>query len=178
VTSQFQYRTEQKLRYAEVHLEELSTYPNASSNDEWENAHQESSFFHLAGAVEVLLYEINDEYSLGLGLTKVTWKTVSARLIRSKQSSPAFDHLTHLRNDTASWLALLFEWRNHGAHRQRIGKIVNLSTTRRVDNQFKDPRSGQPPNVYPGLGCLDVLKHLVKDVRDLINYCRRLDPKL
>jgi Family of unknown function (DUF6586) len=178
VPSQFQYRTDQKLRYAGVHLEELSTYPHATSNDEWENAHQESSFFHLAGAVEALLHEINNGYSLGVGLTKVTWKTVADRLSQSNQSSPAFDHLTQLRNDATSWLALLFEWRNHGTHRQRVGKIVNLSTSTRVDNQFKDPRSGQPPNVYPELGCLDVLKHLANDVRSLIDYCRRLDPRL
>ena len=176
--SQFQYRTEQKLRYAGVHLEELRTYPNAASNDEWENAHQESSFFHLAGAVEGLLHEINDGYSLGLDLTRVNWKTIPKKLIQSNQSSPAFDHLKQLRNDKSSWLALLFEWRNHGAHRQRIGKIVNLSTSRSVNNQFKDPRSGQTPNVYIGLVCLDTLEHLFKDVRNLIDCCRRQDSKL
>ena len=178
MTSQFHHRTEQKIRYAQIHLEELSTYPNATSNDEWENAHQESCFFHLAGAVEALLHEINDGYSLGLGLTKVTWKTVSDKLRQSNQSSPALDHLTQLRKDPTSWLALLFEWRNHGAHRLRIGKVVSLSTSRLIDNQFKDPRSGKPADVYSGLGCLDVLKHLVKDVRDLIDYSRELDPRL
>jgi hypothetical protein len=178
VTSQFQSRTNQKLRYAEIHLEELSTYLHATSNDEWENAHQESSFFHLAGAVEALLHEINAGYSLGLSLKQVTWKSVADQLRQSNQSSPAFDHLTKLRDDPASWLALLFEWRNHGTHRQRIGKMVNLSTARRVDNQFKHPRSGQPPDGYLGLGCLDVLQHLANDVRNLIDYCRRQDPKL
>jgi hypothetical protein len=176
--SHLQHRTEQKLRYAEIHLEELSAYPNATSNDEWENAHQESSFFHLAGAVEMLLHEINDRYSLGLAPTKITWNTIADQLRQSNQSSLAFEHLAQLRSDTTSWLALLFEWRNHGAHRRRIGKIVNLSTSRRVDNQFKDPRSGQPPNMYPGMGCLDILKALSSDVRLLINHCRRLDSRL
>lgn len=178
MTSQLQHRTEQKLRYAEIHLEELSTYPNVTSNDEWENAHQESSFFHLAGAIEALLHEINDGYSLGLALSEVTWKKIAAQLRQSNQSSPAFEHLMQLRSDTTSWLALLFEWRNHGAHRRRIGKIVNLSTSRRVNNQFKDPRSGQPPNMYPRMGCLDILKALSSDVRLLIDHCRGLDSRL
>ena len=178
MTSQSQLRTEEKLGYASTHLEELSTYPNTTSNDEWENAHQESCFFHLAGAVEGLLHEINDGYSLGLGLTHVTWRRVADQLTQSNQSSQAFDHLTQLKHDTTSWLSLLFEWRNHGAHRQRIGKMVHLSTSRRVDNEFTDPRSGQPQGVYQGLGCLDVLKQLANDVRGLIDYCRQLDPRL
>ena len=122
--SQSQHRTEEKLRYAKVHLVELSTYPNATSNDEWENAHQESCFFHLAGSVEALLHEVNDEYSLGLSLTQVTWTTVQDKLRKSNHSSPAFDYLMQLRHDATSWVALLFEWRNHGAHRRRIGKMV------------------------------------------------------
>jgi uncharacterized protein DUF6586 len=178
MTSQFQDRTEQKLQYAKIHVEELSTYPNATSNDEWGNAHQESCFYHLAGAIDALLHEINDGYSLGLALTEVKWRKIAERLKQFNQSSPAFDHLKQLRDNKASWLAWLFKWRNYGTHRQRIGKMVNLSTSGTVDNEFKDPESGQPPNVYPGLGCLDVLQHLANDVRNLIDYCRGLDPRL
>ena len=171
-------RPEEKLRYAEVHIEELRTYPRATSNDEWENAHQESSFVHLVGAVDALLHEINDGYALGIDLSKVTWRTVEIALRRANQASPAFDHLRQLKKDGSSWLSLLFEWRNHGTHRRRIGKGVNLSTSRRVDNEFADPRTGQRQNVYPGLGCLDVLGRLVHDVKGLIDHCRRLDPQL
>ena len=178
MTSRSRYRTEEKLRYAEIHIDELSAYHHATSNDEWENAHQESCFAHLAGAVEAVLHEINDEYALNLALAKVTWKTVAEALKRSNQTSPAFDHLSQLRKDGSSWLALLFEWRNHGTHRQRIGKGVNLSTRRIVDNEFADPRTGQRQTVYPGLGCLDVLRRLDQDARRLIDDCRRLDPRL
>ncbi|OHB65311.1 MAG: hypothetical protein A2Y76_03520 [Planctomycetes bacterium RBG_13_60_9] len=178
MASQSRHRTEQKLRYATVHLDELDKYPNATSNDEWENAHQESCFFHLAGAVEGLLHEINDGYSLGLNLTDVTWTKIDRGLKQSNQSSPAFDHLTQLKDDPMSWLALLFEWRNHGTHRARVAKMINVSTRNRVDNQFKDPRSGQPSNIYPGLGCLDILRRFLADVRTLIDDCRKKDTRL
>lgn len=178
MTSQSKSRTDQKLRYAVIHLEELKCYPNATSNDEWENAHQESCFFHLVGSIEAILHEINDGYSLGLSLHKVTWCRVCEKLNKTGQSSPAFNHLDYLKNKKTSWLALLFEWRNHGTHRRRISKVVNLSAVRTVDNEFHDPRSGKVQNVYPGCGCLNVMEQLVSDVGKLIEHCRRLDPKL
>lgn len=171
-------RTEQKLRYAKIHLAELANYRNATSNDNWENAHQESCFYHLAGAVDALLHEINDGYTLELGLEEVRWKSVDQKLVESNQSSPAFAHIKKLRDDSGGWLDLLFEWRNHGAHRRRVSKVVYGSTVRRVDNEFKDPRSGEVPILFRGQGCLEVLHCLATQVRGLIDDCRSIDPKL
>lgn len=171
-------RTEQKLRYAEIHLAELANYRNATSNDDWENAHQESCFYHLAGAVDALLQEINDGYTLGLELKAVTWKSVNQRLVESNQPSAAFAHIKKLREDFGGWLDLLFEWRNHGAHRRRVSKVVYASTVRKVDNEFKDPRSGEVPILFRGQGCLEVLRCLATQVKGLIDDCRSIDRKL
>jgi hypothetical protein len=175
---QYRERTDHKLAYARIHAEELKTYPNATSNDEWENAHQESFFYHLAGSVEALLHEINEAYALGLALDKVSFERVSTELLRSGQSSPAFDGLESLREDKSSWLSLLFEWRHHGTHRAHVGKVVNFSTHRRVDNEFKDPRSGLPQNVYAGMSCLDIIDRMLSNVAVLLRKCRTEDPKL
>lgn len=87
MTSSAKNRTEKKLRYAEIHLTELKNYPNATSNDDWENAHYESCFFHLAGAVEAVLHEIKEGYSLNLKLQKVHWDAVEKQLQNSGTSS-------------------------------------------------------------------------------------------
>lgn len=176
--NQYRERTNQKLGYAKIHLEEIKNYSNSTSNDEWENAHQESFFYQLTGAVESILHEINYGYSLGLALHQVTWKTVKDNLTNSTQTSSGFDLITNLRNDSSSWLSQLFVWRNYGTHRGRVGKIVYASTWQKVDNEFKDPRTNKNQTVYPGKGCLDVLECLKNDVEDLINNCRKIDTKL
>jgi len=176
--TQFQDRTNQKLDYAKIHLEELENYSNSMSNDVWENAHQESCFYHLTSSVESILHEINDGYSLGLDLQQVTWGNVKKRINSSNQSSPALDKLLLLKNDSQSWLSQLIEWRNHGTHRKRVGKMIQASTWQKLDNEFKDPRTDKIQNIYPNKGCLDVLRLLTNDVENLIFYCRNIDSKL
>ena len=109
---------------------------------------------------------------------QVEASAVESALRESGQSSPAFDRWNALRTDSSNWVSLLFEWRNHGAHRQRVPKFVNVSTVRRVDHEFKIPLSGDEQTVYPGLGCQAILERLASDVQELISECRRLDPKL
>lgn len=171
-------RTTRKLHFATIHISELRNYIHATSNDDWENAHQESSFYHLAGAVEAILHEINDAYMLGLSLDQVKWEKVAKALSRGHKTSPAFTHLKTLKADVDSWLSQLFEWRNHGTHRRHVSKILHLSTHEIVDNQFSDPRTGQNQIVYPGLRCQAVLERLALDVKELIEFCRAEDPLL
>jgi hypothetical protein len=171
-------RTTRKLRFAEIHISELRDYIHATSNDDWENAHQESSFYHLAGAVEAILHEINDAYMLGLTLDKVKWEKVARALSRDQKASPAFIHLETLRTDVNSWLSQLFEWRNHGTHRRHVNKIVHVSTHEIVDNEFLDPRTGENQIVYPSLRCQAVLERLALDVKELIKFCRAKDSLL
>lgn len=178
MNTQFCLRTEEKLSFADVHLDELRSYKHTTSNDCWERAHQESVLFHLAGAVDAILHEINVGYSLGLDLAGVHWRTVRKNFLSSSKNSPAFDHLQTLRKDTHSWLTLLFELRNHGTHRGRLAKRVHLSNHRTVDNEFIDPRTGHLQTVYPGFGCLEILERFRNEVRTLIEDCRRLDPLL
>jgi hypothetical protein len=187
MASAYRERTDAKLRYAKIHLEELRTYSNAYSNDDWENAHQESTFFHLTGAVEGILHEINDGYSLGLNPRDVERGKVRDRLKKRNQSSPAFDYITGLRpfgkEELApkSWLTLLFAWRNYSGHQKHIGKCLSFGTSERLrhtDNQFKDPMDEQLQQAYSGLGCQAVLERLTNDVENLINHCRSIDPQL
>ena len=169
--SQSQDRTEQKLQYAAIHIQELRGYEDAESNDDWENAHQESCFFHLAGAVDALLHEVNDAYSLRLELTEVGWRRVDQQLQSTGRDSSAFSHLQEIRNKEGSWLNLLFEWRNHGTHRRHVGKDVWIGR----GNQFKDPRTGKVPTAFAELGCQQVLGELLQKVRNLIGHCRSTD---
>jgi len=178
MSAKFHHRTDQKLLYAQIHIDEIKGSENFSSNDDWENAHQESAFFHLVGSIETIYHEINEGYSLGLDLNEVSNHKISEKLSQTNQFSPAFNLIKQLRDNDYSWLSILFEWRNHGTHRQHIGKFVRMSTRQKIDNQFKDPRTGKVPTIFSGLGCIQVFDKLVEYVKQLIDDCRRQDPNL
>lgn len=169
-------RTDQKLRYAQIMLDELRTYSAAHSNDEWENAHQEAFFYHLAGSCEGILHEINECYELRLSLKDVRQEKVSHALCG--QLSAAFEAYCAQRSDSTGWMSLLFEFRNHGTHRTRVSKVVHASTNSNPDNEFIDPRSGKPQEVYKNLRCTLVMEKMFADATKFIQDCRSADTKL
>lgn len=174
-------RAEQKLQYAEINLKELESYPNLTSNDDWENAHQESIFFHLTGAVEALLHEINEGYSLGMELWKVDWTNIERKLKKKNLSSLAFNHLYQLKRKDETWLALLYRLRNYSGHSHKIRKQLSVavgSASKIPDNKFKDPKTGDPQNILQETDCMNILKRFIEEVRKLVDKCRRDDPNL
>src|SRR5437588_12950098 len=60
-----QERTDAKLRYANVHLREIEALPGLTGDD-FDRAHQESFLFHLMGAMDAFLAEINCCYGCNL----------------------------------------------------------------------------------------------------------------
>jgi len=50
-----QERTNAKLRYARLHLEELRSYRRKGSGDDFERSHQEAFLFHLFGTRDAFL---------------------------------------------------------------------------------------------------------------------------
>jgi len=75
-TCQARRRTEQKVEYAHSMLQHLKESPSRATNDDWDNTVMEAFFYHLAGACEYLLHEINVEHTLGLSAGEVKWSTV------------------------------------------------------------------------------------------------------
>jgi hypothetical protein len=60
-----QARTDAKLRYAKIHLDELAALP-IRNGDDFDRAHQESFLFHLFGVRDAFLAELNHYYRCGL----------------------------------------------------------------------------------------------------------------
>lgn len=171
-------RVDSKLGYARIHLDEIRGYSNRDSNDAWENAHQESFFFHVVGAVDGVLHEVNAGYSLGLRAGDVKFRAIETALKNAGVSSPAFDLLSQTRASQSTWLAQAVRWRNNGAHKNRVGKQIVRCVGPAVDrsSHFFDT-NGQPQTVYPGQGCLEVMQSVLSDAelgtssRDMTRSC-------
>ena len=59
-------RTDAKLRYAKLILDELSNDPERGRGQDFERAHQEAFLFQLAGVVDAFLQELNVRHVLAI----------------------------------------------------------------------------------------------------------------
>ena len=120
MVSQFQPRTDSKLRFARVHLEEMTSRHELGSGDDFERAHEESFLFHLIGAKDSFLQELNAAYKLELPIKQVKETNLQKALKKKTLSCPALATIVKLENDKTSWLALAIELRHQGTHRSNI----------------------------------------------------------
>ena len=125
VLENLQARTDSKLRYAEIHLNELKEiHPNCGSD--FDRAHQESFLFHLIGARDSFLLELNAYYGLDLLDNNVKVHTMFAKIGKLKKTVPEFDELYILQKDGSSWLFHALEMRNHSTHISHIARSYHL----------------------------------------------------
>ena len=121
MASGLQARTTSKLEYARIHLEEITSREKHVSADNFERAHEESFLFHLIGAKDSFLQEINAAYELGLPFKDVKENTLQSKLEAKEVESPALKEIVRLEAksevDKADWLAVAIELRNQGTHR-------------------------------------------------------------
>jgi hypothetical protein len=109
-----QERTESKLRFAAVHLEELQRTGHPGGSDfEW--AHQESFLYQLLGAKDAFLQELNAYYGYDLETKEVTFRALEQSLKRRKLNSPELDELAKLAAD-GNWLYSAKNMRDHATH--------------------------------------------------------------
>jgi hypothetical protein len=139
-------RTETKLRYGRIHLDELYTYKHRGSADDFESAHQEAYLYHLLGALDSFLQELNVCYDCNLQIDRVTRRNLHAQLNKAGYTSPELDEITSLENDPNSWLAQAKEMRDHSTHRNRIPRVFYKGGDLSGQVRLRQPKSGKESN--------------------------------
>lgn len=99
-----QDRTDAKLRYAAIHLNELKAMPSRRGND-FDRAHQESFLYHLLGVRDAFLAELNIYYEAGLPGSGVTLGKLREALAQTNRLSPEIGELYTLETDQGGWLS-------------------------------------------------------------------------
>lgn len=113
----FEERTDAKLRYARIHLDELRTH-EPLSGDDFDRAHEESFLFHLLGARDAFQAE----------LKQVKGRT-SAQFIAVKTlAEPWYEKAKALRN--------------HGTHDQGLKRQYHLGGPDHQKVKLKHPDTG------------------------------------
>ena len=116
----FVHRTNQKLRFARLQLNELRTHASRNTGDDFERSHHESFFFHLYGAADAFLQEINIYYECGLSVEKVSRRQLEASLRKRNLVSKELLELEAAERGDSGNLSDAREFRHHSAHRGGI----------------------------------------------------------
>ena len=124
----FQDRTDAKLRYAEIHLDELKNH-EPLGGDDFDRAHQESFLFHLLGAIDAFLFELKESYDLNFDLNEISFPRLKKQLKKLQINIPEIDTILALRNDNESWLFDATCMRNYSTHVSSLSRSFHIGGT-------------------------------------------------
>ena len=135
-------RTDSKLRYAGVHLEELQSVRRGG--DDFDRAHQESFLFHLIGVRDAFLQELNIYHECNLALDRVHIESLTKALKGSGKRSQAIETLTRLEADSSSWFSRAKEMRDHSTHRHSVPRVYHIGGERHGQVFLTNTSNGAP----------------------------------
>ena len=168
-------RTEKKIDYAKLMLDELSHRPSSvGRGDSFERSHEEAVLFHVIGAKDAFLQEINAAYKLGLKPSRVKENNLDKALKREGKTCQALQELMQLERDKSSWLYKAILLRNLGTHRKGPARLflvsVGVGGGEHDDEVFyKDPK-----DLSKYIAKKDTHKYLEHRIQDMKEFLQRL----
>ncbi len=140
-TKPLQERTDAKLRYACLHLDELKSQGPSSGND-FDKAHQESFLFHLLGARDAFLAELNHYFKAGLAPDALSLGRIRDALKERNVTSAELRTLYDLEQDKSSWYSKAKDMRDYSTHVQGVPRAYFLGGEDHQKVKLKHLRSG------------------------------------
>lgn len=135
-------RVEQKLIYARVHLRELHAH-SFPRYGEFERAHEESFLFHLLGAREAFLAELNEYYECGLARDSVTLGKLRRALKQKDRVSAEVQELYRLEMESGTWFSQAKAMRDHSTHVHAIPRTFHSGGANDGQVRLRHPVSNQ-----------------------------------
>jgi hypothetical protein len=134
-------RTNAKLRYASIHLDELRRRRviYGSLVGDWERAHQESFLYHLLGVRDAVLQEINLFHGCGLMPEHVRKRELRDSLAKMGIRSTAFRMLARLEGMKSSWICIASRMRNTFTHQKGVPRTILVDGERGDPVLLRDP---------------------------------------
>lgn len=140
-------RTDAKLRYALIHLD-LLRESGGNGGADFDRGMEESILFHLLGAKEAFLVELNTYYNCGLPIEAIApGKLREILLSRGKRSSELAE-LYELESTPDSWLAHAKQMRDHSTHVGSVPRAFHLGGENDGKVFLRNPRSGEHVEVH------------------------------
>lgn len=134
-------RTDAKIRYAAIHLVELTTYRGTARGDgsDWERAHQESFLYHILGVKDGLLQEINLFHQCGLEPRQVRKQDLLDKLKKMGIHSHALSVLVRLDRMQSSWISIAGRMRHLFTHQKAVPRKFHVGGEEDGHVHLRDP---------------------------------------
>lgn len=161
-------RTEQKLEYAIVHLDELKSHTFARYSV-FEMAHQESYLFHLLGARDAFLAELNEYYECNLSQESISLGNLRKALKAKGRESAELKELYLLEKDEEGWFSHAKHMRDHSAHVHTVPRTYHRGGTTDGQVRLRHPKT----NKEIEKDYIDVFEDWMKNMIDLLKKLRR-----
>lgn len=137
-----QARTDSKIRYAQIHLDELIERNNYNGDD-FERAHQESFLYHLLGAKESFIIELNTYYNTGLVGKGISMGNIRKELKSRGLKSEELKELFLLEEDDSSWLFHAKSMRDYSTHIANVPLHFNVGGEDENLTFISNPKTGK-----------------------------------
>ena len=135
-------RTDAKIAYAKLMLSELTERAQREGRGGlFERAHEEAVLFHVIGAKDAFLQEINAVYDLSLKPSGVNESHLAKALVKKGDTCPALQKIMQLKDDSSSWLFEANMLRNFGTHREGLSRTFLIDDEHDGKVFYHDPRS-------------------------------------
>lgn len=161
-------RTDAKLRYSAVHLKEIQALEGHGGHD-FDRAHQESFLYHLLGAKDAFLQELNVYYNTGLHPEAVTAGRLRDVLLKNGKQSEELARLYILENDENSWLSQAKAMRDHATHISGVPRTFHIGGKNDGNVFLKNPKSGvEVTKHFPErfVEWFELMHQLIEDLRE------------
>jgi len=136
-------RADAKLSYAKIHLDELKSLGTLSGSD-FDRAHQESFLFHLLGAKDAFLIELNAYYGVDLPKNDLTIGKLRKKQIARQKDYAEVTALSELEKDKNSWLLHAKEMRDHSTHVSGVPRTFHCGGPTDGEVWLRLPQTGRP----------------------------------
>lgn len=182
-------RVEFKLYAAEQHLNKLKEIENAYGDIAKDNARieveMEADCFlsQLVGAVDSLLFQINDRLDLGIPTDRVNFANVQSALSAKTKKIDLLSPLDRARQH-GNWYYILSELQAHLVHRTFLKKVISVHDLPlkprqiRLLNTLREFGEGNPFDHVMDMEVIQYLEKSLHQVRELIFSIRASEPLL
>lgn len=181
-------RVEFKLYSAEQHLNRLKEIKNAYGDIAKGNARMEVEMevdcflSQLVGAVDSLLFQINDRLDLGIPTDRLNIANVQSALTAKTKKIDLLSPLEGPRQQ-GNWYYMLSELRNQLVHRTFLKKLISVDDLPPKPQQVRflnvQPESdGNPYDHVRDMEAIQYLEKSLQQVKELIFSIRASEPLL
>jgi hypothetical protein len=181
-------RVEFKLYAAEQHLNRLKEIENTYGDIAKDNARIEVEMevdcflSQLVGAVDSLLFQINDKLELGIPADRVNFANVQSALNAKTKKIDLLSELDRARQQ-GNWYYLLSELRNQSIHRTFLKKVTTVHAFSSKPGEVRFMKiqwefEGNPFDQVMDIEVIPYFEKSLQQIRELISSIRESEPLL